>query len=90
MSDKEQFDVAITQHLKNGWQNFALQKCEQLELENRKLCEYKQALQTISEWDQCIEDYYGGVSIDYAKMARDIIEFSKNAINNIEGDKNGQ
>lgn len=90
MTDKEKFDIVITEHLKDGWQNFALQKCEQLALVDEKLYRYKQAIKTISEWDQYTEDYYGGVSIDYVKMAHDIIEFAKNAINNIEGDKDEQ
>ena len=90
MGEKEQFDLVITNHLKDGWQNFALQKCEQLASVDEKLYKYKQALKTISEWDENLEDYYGGVSINYAKMTQDIIEFAKNAINNIEGGKDEQ
>lgn len=42
----------------------------------------EEALKKIANFKENIEDYYGGVSINYAKMVDDIIEIAKKALQN--------
>lgn len=88
MTREELWNLEETQHLKKSWEDFALQQCEKLSNLEKQLEEHKQALQTISEWDQYTEDYYGGVSINWNQMCHDMIEFAKNFLNINKGNKN--
>ena len=45
-----------------------------------KMNKYREVLEKIANYEEQLEDYYGGVSIDYAKFAYDIIDMAEKAL----------
>lgn len=84
MTKEELWNLEETQHLKSAWENFALQQCEKLSAKDKVIEKYQKILQTIASWEERIEDYYGGVFINWSEMCHDMIDFAKNSLN--EGD----
>ena len=77
-------NTELLQHNKDAWETFALQQCEKVN-ELKILCKrYKTALEVLANYDENVEDYYGGVSINYSKMCHDMIDYAKAMINNID------
>lgn len=42
---------------------------------------YKSIIEKIANFDENLEDYYGGVAINYGEAFRDIVNLAKRALN---------
>lgn len=80
MSIEELNELALLEHNKEGWEQFALQKCEQCK-QLEELCrKYRNILERIANYEENTEDYYGGVSINYGAMVKDIVKLASDAL----------
>ena len=77
---KMEKELEILKHIKEGWVTFSFQKIEQLATMENNCRKYLDALCRIANFEENLEDYYGGVSHNWQKFAHDIMEIAQDAI----------